>query len=143
MFKLGNILCNSRKQTYKRQDLGQCLFQVLEAAPPSACVQEPAAKLCSIWVIHLVFLQRLDCQMLSFAFQSSGVLQAAVSERHRLANCRSKKPKKQTNKKTNKKTKTKTKKPPENRWFTLLKLGFASQNCGCTLMLQEELKNYS
>ena len=28
----------------------------------------------------------------------------------------------------------------ENRLFTLLKLGFASQNCGCTLMLQEKLK---
>lgn len=28
----------------------------------------------------------------------------------------------------------------ENRLFTLLKLGFASQNCGCALMLQEKLK---
>ena len=28
----------------------------------------------------------------------------------------------------------------ENGLFTLLKLGFASQNCGCTLMLQEKLK---
>ena len=28
----------------------------------------------------------------------------------------------------------------ENRLFSLLKLGFASQNCGCTLMLQEKLK---
>ena len=28
----------------------------------------------------------------------------------------------------------------ENRLFTLLKLGFASQNCGCAFMLQEKLK---
>ena len=28
----------------------------------------------------------------------------------------------------------------ENGLFTLLKLGFASQNCGCTLVLQEKLK---
>jgi hypothetical protein len=28
----------------------------------------------------------------------------------------------------------------ENGLFALLKLGFASQNCGCTLLLQEKLK---
>ena len=28
----------------------------------------------------------------------------------------------------------------ENGLFALLKLGFASQNCGCTLVLQEKLK---
>lgn len=28
----------------------------------------------------------------------------------------------------------------KNRLFSLLKLGFAPQNCGCTLMLQEKLK---
>ena len=28
----------------------------------------------------------------------------------------------------------------ENRLFSLLKLGFASQNCSCILMLQEKLK---
>ena len=28
----------------------------------------------------------------------------------------------------------------ENGLFTLLELGFATQNCGCTLVLQEKLK---
>ena len=28
----------------------------------------------------------------------------------------------------------------KKRLFSLLKLGFASQNCGCTLMLQDKLK---
>jgi hypothetical protein len=32
---------------YKKEDLGQCLFEILAATPSCVCVQEQAAKLCS------------------------------------------------------------------------------------------------
>lgn len=42
---------------------------LLEAAPSCVHVQELAAKVCSMGVIHLVFLETLDCLLeLEFCF---------------------------------------------------------------------------